>query len=235
MTTAVPDKASPSMPRHAAVIGAAGALGQGILQVCRAEGIAFTAIVRSRPERIVDVPAGSRVAVVTSLADRPTMINAFSGADVVISAIGTTSTSADNTALLSQNMGTVESSMLAAGVDRLIMINTMVAAPPGQPATRIMRFFSWLPGKVGKGAAEQQAVVDALGNGALASIRWTLVRAGVNARGRDEPPVASLDREGAKNSWFPVSYEAMGRWMLEEAAAERFVGLAPLVSRRRGR
>ena len=45
------------MPRHVAVIGAAGGLGQGILSVCRAEGIDFTAIVRSRPERITDVPS----------------------------------------------------------------------------------------------------------------------------------------------------------------------------------
>jgi hypothetical protein len=31
----------------------------------------------------------------------------------------------------------------------------------------------------------------------------------------------------------PVSYQAMGRWMIEEAAANRFVRSAPLVSRRR--
>jgi hypothetical protein len=31
----------------------------------------------------------------------------------------------------------------------------------------------------------------------------------------------------------PVSYRAMGRWMLEEAAANEFVHAAPLVSRRR--
>jgi hypothetical protein len=31
--------------------------------------------------------------------------------------------------------------------------------------------------------------------------------------------VASAAWDGALNSWFPVSYEAMGRWMLEEAAA----------------
>ena len=37
-----------SLPRHVAVIGAAGGLGQGILSVCRGEHIAFTAIVRSR-------------------------------------------------------------------------------------------------------------------------------------------------------------------------------------------
>jgi hypothetical protein len=39
--------------------------------------------------------------------------------------------------------------------------------------------------------------------------------------------------EGAFNSWSPVSYGAMGRWMLEEAAANEFVHAAPLVSRRR--
>ena len=66
------------LPRCVAVIGAAGGLGQGILRVCRAEGIAFTAIVRSRPERIVDVPRGSQVAVVPSLADRAALTKALS-------------------------------------------------------------------------------------------------------------------------------------------------------------
>ena len=64
------DKPLYRLPHHVAVIGAAGGLGQGILRICRAEGIAFTAIVRSRPERIVNVPPHSKVAVVTSLADR---------------------------------------------------------------------------------------------------------------------------------------------------------------------
>ena len=90
-----------------------------------------------------------------------------------------------------------------------------------------------MPGKIGRGASEQQAVVNALGNGALASLRWTLVRAGVNSKGRDERPVASADWDGALNSWLPVSYDAMGRWMLEEAAANNFIRAAPLVSLRR--
>ena len=67
------------MPRRVAVIGAAGGLGQGILRVCRAENIAFTAIVRSRPERITDVPEGSRVVIVTSLADRAALTERFPG------------------------------------------------------------------------------------------------------------------------------------------------------------
>jgi hypothetical protein len=189
--------------------------------------------VRSRPERITDVPGGSRVAVVKSLADRATLTEAFSGADAVLAVLGVTSTSYDHSAFLSANMTTVEESMLAAGVDRIILINTMIASPPGKPASRAMRFFSWVPGKIGRGASEQQAVVDAIGRGAFSSLRWTLVRAGVNSRGKYERPVASADWDGAVNSWFPVSYEAMGQWMLEEAAANRFVRAAPLVSRRR--
>ncbi len=106
MTTLVTEHRSRPFPRYVAVIGAAGGLGQGILSICRAEGIGFTAIVRSRPERVNEVPAGSRVAVVAS-------------------------------------------------------------------------------------------------------------------RGWD----------GALNSWFPVSYCAMARWMLGEAAANQFVREAPLVSR----
>ena len=216
-----------------AVLGAAGGLGQGILSVCRAEGIGFTAIVRSRPERVTDVPGGSRVAVITSLADRAALTDAFSGAGAVLTALGLTSTSQDRSALLSANMATVEGSMLAAGVDRIVVINTLIAAPPGKPASRVMRFFSWMPGTMGRGAAELQAVVDALGGGAFSSLRWTLVRAGVNSRGNHERPVASADWDGALNSWSPVSYEAMGRWMVEEAAANAFVRAAPLVSRRR--
>lgn len=215
-----------------AVIGAAGGLGQGILGVCRAAGIGFTAIVRSRPERITDVPGGSRVALVPSLDDRPSLTNAFSGADAVLTALGVTATAQERSALLSANMASVEESMSAAGVDRIVVVNTLLTSLPGQPASRAMRFFAWMPGTIGRGAREQQAVVDALGNGAFKSLRWTLVRAGLNARGRDEPPVASADWAGAPNSWSPVSYQAMGRWMLEEAAANRFVRAAPLVSRR---
>ena len=233
MTASATDRLSHPLPHHVAVIGAAGGLGQGILSVCRAKAIGFTAIVRARPERISDVPKGSRVAVVTSLADRSTLTEAFSGAAAVLAVLGLTSTSHDRSALLSANMTTVEESMLAAGVDRIIVINTMLASSPGEPASRAMRFFSWMPGTTGRGASEQQAVVDALGTGAFSSLRWTLVRAGVNSRGKDEVPVASADWDGALNSWFPVSYEAMGQWMLEEAAANKFVRTAPLVSRRR--
>jgi len=92
------------LPHHVAVIGAAGGLGQGILSVCRAEGIGFTAIVRSRPERIGDVPSGSRVAVVQSLADRTALTEAFS-AGAVLTALGVTATTHERSALLSANMG----------------------------------------------------------------------------------------------------------------------------------
>jgi putative NADH-flavin reductase len=221
------------IPDHVAVIGAAGGLGQGVLRVCRAEGIGFTAIVRSRPERITEVPVGSRVAVVTSLADQDALTRAFSGAGAVLTALGVTPGSLDRSALLSKNTATVEAAMLAAGVDRIIMINTLLAMPPGEPASRAMRYFAKVPGTVGRGAREQQAVVDALGDGAFASLRWTLVRAGVNSKGRAERPVASADWAGAMNSWLPVSYDAMGRWMLEEAAANDFIRAAPLVSRLR--
>jgi len=216
-----------------AVIGAAGGLGQGILSVCRAEGIDFTAIVRSRPERIADVPCRSRVVVVGSLTDGTALTAAFSGTDVVLTALGVTAATYDRPALLSANMATVRESMIAAGVDRIIMINTLLTSLPGKPASRLMRFFSWMPGNMGRGAIEQQAVVDALSEGAFASLRWTLVRAAVNSRGSDERPVASRDWPGAQNSWSPVSYAAMGRWMLEESVANDFVQAAPIVSRGR--
>lgn len=227
------DNAPCPLPRHVTVIGAAGGLGQGILTVCRHEGIGFTAIVRSRPERISDVPPGSRVAVVSSLADRPTLSKAFAGADAVLTALGVTATSQDRSALLSENMQTVEQAMLAAEVDRIVVINTLLSSLPGKPASLPMRFFSWMPGRIGRGARELQSVVDGLGRGEFSLLRWTLVRGGLNARGNDEHPVASADWAGALNSWMPVSYRAMGRWMLQEAAANEFVRAAPLVSRRR--
>lgn len=233
MTTTTTVSPSQLLPRHVAVIGAAGGLGQGILSVCRSEGIDFTAIVRSRPERIIDLPCGSRVVVVESLADGTALVEAFSGTDAVLTALGVTATAQDRTALLSANMATVKESMIAAGVDRIIMINSLLSSLPGMPASRLMRFFSWMPGIIGRGAAEQQAVVDALGEGVFASLRWTLVRAGLNSRGSAERPVASADWPGALNSWSPVSYAAMGRWMLEESVANEFVRTAPLVSRRR--
>ena len=221
------------MPRRVAVIGAAGGLGQGMLRVCRAENIAFTAIVRSRPERITDVPEGSRVVIVTSLADRAALTEAFSGADVVLTAMGVTSTSCDSSALLSANMDTVEASMTASGVDRIVVVNTLISSPPGKPASLAARFLSWLPGTPGRGATELQAVVTAFGSSAFPSLRWTLVRASVNSRGWDERPVASSEWDSVLNSWWAVSYQAMGRWMLEEAAADGFVREAPIVSRHR--
>lgn len=227
------DKHTNPRPHHVAVIGAAGGLGQGILTVCRDEGIGFTAIVRSRPERISDVPPGSRAAVVTSLGDHAALTAAFAGADAVLTALGVTATSQDRASALSENMKTVEQAMVASGVDRIVVINTLLSSLPGQPASRLMRFFSRLPGTMGRGAREQQSVVDALGRGAFSQLRWTLVRGGLNARGMDEPPVASADWAGALNSWKPASYRAMGQWMLEEAAANAFVRAAPLVSRRR--
>ena len=222
-----------ALPRHVAVIGAAGGLGQGILRVCRAAGVRFTAIVRSRPERITDVPGGSRVVVVGSLGDRPALSEAFTGADAVLTALGVTATTREHSALLSENMAAVEASMLEAGVDRIVMINTLLASRPGQAPGWIMRFFMWMPGTMGRGAREQQAVVHALGEGAFSSLHWTLVRGGLNSRGKNERPVAAASWTGAANSWSPVSYEAMGRWMLEEAVASEFVRAAPLVSRRR--
>lgn len=233
MTTTATTSPPRLLPRHVAVIGAAGGLGQGILAVCRAEGIDFTAMVRSRPERITDVPGRSRVAVVESLADGAALTTALSGTDAVLTALGVTTATRDRPALLSANMAAVEEAMIVAGVDRIIMINRLLTSLPGKPASPLMRFISWMPGNIGRGAAEQQAVVDALGKGAFASLRWTLVRAAVNSRGSDERPVASADWPGAPNSWLPVSYAAMGRWILEECVANDFVRAAPLVSRAR--
>jgi NAD(P)-dependent dehydrogenase (short-subunit alcohol dehydrogenase family) len=113
MTSSLSDRQPRPLPRHVAVIGAAGGLGQGILTVCRAEGIGFTAIVRSRPERITNLPKDSRVVVVESLADRTALTEAFSGADAVLTATGITSTSLGSSALLSVNMPTIEASMQA--------------------------------------------------------------------------------------------------------------------------
>lgn len=221
------------LPSHVTILGAAGGLGQGILRVCREEGISFTTVVRSRPERISDIPEGCRVVVVKSLADRNALTNALTGTAAVIAALGVTATSFDSSALISKNTVTIEASMLAAGVDRLLIVNSLLTNRPGAPASKPMRFFAMLPGKIGRGATELLAVADALGHGAFARLRWTLVRAGVNPRGKHEAPVASDDWRGAVNSLTPVSYDAMARWILEEIAANDFIRAAPLVSRSR--
>jgi hypothetical protein len=49
----------------------------------------------------------------------------------VLTALGVTATSQDRSALLSANMATVEQSMLAVGVDRIAMINTLLASLRG--------------------------------------------------------------------------------------------------------
>jgi hypothetical protein len=211
------DSPSRPHPHHVAVIGAARGLGQGILSVCRAEGIGFTAIVRSRPERITDVPGRSRVASVTLLADQTALTEAFSDADAVLTALGVTATSYDRSALLSGNMATVEKSMLAVGANRIMVVNTLLASPPGKPPNRAIRSFSSIPGTVGRGAFEQQAVVDALGSGAWSSLRWTLVRAGVNSRGRDERPVAAADWKGAVCARSPACVTAASVNAVEES------------------
>lgn len=151
MTKAPSDDRSGPRPRHVAVIGAAGGLGQGILTVCRDEGIGFTAIVRARPERIANVPPGSRVTVVTSLADRSALTAALAGADAVLTALGVTATSQDRSASLAANMDTVAQAMSDAGVDRIVVINTLLTSLPGKPVSPLMRFFSWMPGTIGRG------------------------------------------------------------------------------------
>ncbi|KAF0695313.1 Aste57867_13872 [Aphanomyces stellatus] len=231
-----PDLIMSSSFRHVAVLGAAGGLGQAVLDACRTQGISFTAIVRSRPERIADRIAdtpSSRVSVVLSLADREALTIAFGGADAVISAIGVTSSSNDDSALISHNITHVEAAMSAANVDRLVLVSSIVAPRPGETPNWFLWAFTYMPGNMGCGAREFQALTNALGNGALASLRWTLVRAAVHSTGADEEPAASVDWNvpDCRNSMKPVSYGAMARWMVHEARAGVFVGAAPLVSR----
>ncbi|GAB5402794.1 MAG: hypothetical protein Aurels2KO_10250 [Aureliella sp.] len=221
------------LPRSVAVIGAAGGLGQGILKACRDKGVHFTAIVRSRPERIQDIPEGSRVEVVSSLADTLALTGAFIGAEVVFIATGVTSTSQDESALLSRNMCTVKQAMQKSGVRRIVLMNTLLSQPPGAEPGLLMRLFSWFPGKVGRGARELQAVVSAVGEGQLSPLEWTLVRGAVNSKGADEAPIASLDWSSGLNSWMPVSYFEMGKWILQDASKRKFIHQSPLVSRRK--
>lgn len=219
--------------RHVAVLGAAGGLGSAILDTCRRAGITFTAIVRSRPERIANVPDGSRAVVVPDLADRRVLAGALRGADALLTATGVTRTSQDRSALLSTNLESLEAAMNDAGVERIVIVNTLIAAAPGEKPSFMTRLFTWVPGKTGRGASDLQAVPVALGEGALASVRWTLVRAATNSKGADVEPVASPDWSSKRNSMLPVSYPRMARWMLDEAARCEFVRGAPLVSKPR--
>lgn len=171
--------------------------------------------------------------VVSDLAETAALEAALVGSEAVLTAMGVTRTSSDRTALLSHNLDSLEAAMNRAGVDRLILINTLLSAAPGASPSRLSRLFQRLPGVLGQGAAELQAVPDALGRGALSSLNWTLVRAATNARGKDVPPAAGLSRRDSAISIWPVSYDSMARWMLEEAASKRFVRSAPFVARPR--
>ena len=131
------------------------------------------------------------------------LTEAFSGADAVLTALGVTSASFDRSALLSTNMATVEASMLAAGVDRFIVINTLLTSPPGKACEPGHALFLVDARQMGRGATEQQAVVDALGGGAFSSLRWTLFGPESILEGRDERPVASADWEGAQTPGCP--------------------------------
>lgn len=145
----------------------------------------------------------------------------------MLTAVGVTATANGRSAPLSANMVAVKESITAAGGDRIIMGNTLLRSLPGKPASRLMRFFSWMAGNLGRGAEKQQAVVDALGMGVFAPLRWTLVRVAVNSRGSAERPGASADWPGAQNPWSPVSYRDMGWRMMEESVVNGFVKAAP--------
>ena len=56
--------------------------------------------------------------MVISLADRAALIMAFSGTEVVLTALGVTPTSDERSAMLSENAAEVEAAMLAAGVEQ---------------------------------------------------------------------------------------------------------------------
>ncbi|KAI8618787.1 hypothetical protein BC830DRAFT_1165906 [Chytriomyces sp. MP71] len=222
-------------PKHVAIVGAAGNLGTGILQECIQHGVRVTAIVRSRPERIAtaDLPAGSRVAVVTSLADVSALTEAFGGCEAVLFATGVTGTSSDATALLSRNMAAVEEALKASGVDRVLVSSSLLASAVGEPSSFLINAFSWLPGKMGAGAMEFKAVSAALGEGTWKELKWTLVRAACYPSGAEEDAVAAENWNAGLNSYMPVSFKAMGRWMLQEAAESHFIRLSPLVSRKK--
>lgn len=104
--------------------------------------IKFTAIVRGRPERIPQVPVGSRVVVVKDLADENALKDAFTGNQAIITATGPTATSNDSTSLLSKNMDSVSAAMKACSVSRLVIVNTIISNAPGQPGSWVMTIFS---------------------------------------------------------------------------------------------
>ena len=95
--------------------------------------------------------------------------------------------------------------------------------------------FGWRFGVANAARRPWLAVIQiaSLSIGLMALLTLTVVRGGLNSRGKDVPPVATNDWPDARNSWMPVSYAAMARWMVEEATANRYVHAAPLVSRGR--
>ena len=143
MTTPTVDSQSRPRPHHAAVIGAAGGLGQGMLGVIRAAGISLAAIggtqagsrLTGRAERRI-----SRRCCPVSPPIRPALTDAFAGAYAVRTAIGVTATTHERLRLArGRHRPRWRVQRLAARqTTGIVMINTLITALRGEAASRAM-------------------------------------------------------------------------------------------------
>ena len=131
-------------------------------------------------------------------------------------------------------MAAIEQSMLAVGVEIAIIAHQYTATSYRQPASLAMRFFMRMPGTLGCGARDQQAVADALGKGVFLASMDPLPVPDSNSRLTGRAPRGFKDGTVPSIPGRPASYEAShGRWTLEEAAPMN-LRAAPLGARECG-
>jgi hypothetical protein len=224
---------SKSKVHRIAIIGAAGGLGTALRQVCDSCFIDYTAIVRQEPERVQVQAAGSKIVVISNWNDLLAWKVALNDVDAVIVSCGVTSSSRDNSSLLSRHFDDFREHLVASQVKRVVIVSSLLCSPPGEKTSWQLRLFGALPGMVGLAAREIQSVVDEIGKGKLKGVDWTLVRGGFSKYGVTEEPVCSLSWSEKRNSFVPVSYLSIAERIVKMTIEDEFLQQSPIVSRRK--
>jgi len=119
------------------VFGATGATGKQVVKQALSQGHAVTAFVRN-PGALLKNEKGLRVVTGDTTRDTPKIIEAVSGQDVVISALGRRS-SFKSDHLVERSMQAIVSSMERAGVRRLILVSAFGVGESRRDAPLIPR------------------------------------------------------------------------------------------------
>jgi uncharacterized protein YbjT (DUF2867 family) len=184
------------------VLGATGGVGRRLLAQALAAGHDVTAVAR-RPEA-VPIPADSHrlrvVGVDLGSAEASTLVTALEGSDAVLSAVGPTGRS--GTGIAARATATVVASMVAADVQRLVVVSAAPVGgltPAGQPAVRDPgddRLTRWVLGPVIRRLlAEVYADLAAMEDVLRASDRaWTAIRPPRLTDGPSRPYRTAVDR-----------------------------------------